>query len=62
MDMGGMDMGNSTSNSTESSSSMDMGMGGASACKSEYISGLGLSIHLDPSSSHSYYLSLDAPL
>ena len=38
MDMGGMDMGNSTSNTTSSSSSMDMGMGGASACKSESTS------------------------
>jgi hypothetical protein len=38
MDMGGMDMSNSTSNSTAASSSMDMGMGGASACKSESIS------------------------
>jgi hypothetical protein len=40
MDMGGMDMGNSTSNSTAASSSMDMGMGGASACKSKSISSL----------------------
>jgi len=38
MDMGGMDMGNTTSNTTSASSSMDMGMGGASACKSESIS------------------------
>jgi hypothetical protein len=37
MDMGGMDMGNSTSNTTSASSSMDMGMGGASACKSELV-------------------------
>jgi hypothetical protein len=46
MDMGGMDMSNSTSNATAASSSMDMGMGGASACKSESIFVvLGLSFH-----------------
>jgi hypothetical protein len=49
MDMGGMDMSNSTSNTTSASSSMDMGMGGASACKSESISiVLGLTFHSCP--------------
>jgi hypothetical protein len=49
MDMGGMDMSNSTSNSTAARSSMDMGMGGASACKSKSISLLlGPTFHSSP--------------